>query len=50
MGAAPDSGGNDFMNAYSFPLRDLPDGPIVRNEGLPSCSFFCEVAEQEYSA
>lgn len=33
-----------------FPLRDLPDGPIVRNEGLPSCSFFCEMAEQEYSA
>lgn len=33
-----------------FPLRDLPPGPIVRNEGLPSCSFFCEMAEQEYSA
>lgn len=33
-----------------FPLRELPDGPIVRNEGLPSCSFFCEIAEQEYTA
>lgn len=33
-----------------FPLRDLPPGPAVRNEGLPSCSFFCEMAEQEYTA
>jgi hypothetical protein len=33
-----------------FPLRDLPAGKAVRNEGLPSCSFFCEMAEQEYSA
>ncbi|MGO4416872.1 hypothetical protein AB4Z27_28275 [Cupriavidus sp. KB_39] len=33
-----------------FPLRKLPAGPIVRNEVLPSCSFFCEMAEQEYSA
>jgi hypothetical protein len=33
-----------------FPLRELPDGPIARNEGLPSCSFFCEMAEQEYAA
>ncbi len=33
-----------------FPLRELPDGPIVRNESLPSCSFFCELAEQEYSS
>ena len=33
-----------------FPLRDLPEGPIVRNEALPSCSFFCEMAEQEYAA
>jgi hypothetical protein len=33
-----------------FPLRDLPTGPSVRNEGLPSCSFFCEIAEMEYSA
>lgn len=33
-----------------FPLRYLPHGPIVRNEGLPSCSFFCEIAEQDYAS
>lgn len=33
-----------------FPLRDLPAGEPRRNERLPSCSFFCEMAEQEYSA
>lgn len=33
-----------------FPLRDLPAGPARRNEKLPSCSFFCELAEQEYTA
>lgn len=33
-----------------FPLRDLPQGPARRNEAIPSCSFFCEIAEQEYSA
>jgi hypothetical protein len=33
-----------------FPLRELPDGPASRNEALPSCSFFCEIAEKEYSA
>lgn len=33
-----------------FPLRDLPAGEARRNEALPSCSFFCEMAEQEYSA
>lgn len=33
-----------------FSLRDLPAGPARRNEKLPSCSFFCEIAEQEYSA
>lgn len=33
-----------------FPLRDLPGGPARRNEQLPSCSFFCEIAEQEYTA
>lgn len=33
-----------------FPLRDLPAGPARRNEQLPSCSFFCEIAEQEYTA
>lgn len=33
-----------------FPLRDLPPGPAHRNEALPSCSFFCELAEQVYAA
>lgn len=33
-----------------FPLRELPAGPALRNEKLPSCSFFCELAEQEYTA
>lgn len=33
-----------------FPLRELPAGPARRNEQLPSCSFFCEMAEAEYSA
>lgn len=33
-----------------FPLRDLPVGVARRNEELPSCSFFCETAEQEYAS
>lgn len=33
-----------------YALRQLPEGPIRRNDGLASCSFFCEAAEQEYSA
>lgn len=33
-----------------YSLRDLPDGPARRNESLPSCSFFCETAELEYTA
>lgn len=33
-----------------FPLRELPAGEARRNEGLPSCSFFCEIAEQEYAS
>ena len=33
-----------------FPLRDLPTGPARRNEALPSCSFFCDMAEQEYAS
>lgn len=32
-----------------FPLRELPAGEPRRNEGLPSCSFMCEIAEQEYA-
>jgi hypothetical protein len=37
-------------NGERFPLRELPAGQPRRNEALPSCSFFCEIAEQEYSA
>jgi hypothetical protein len=33
-----------------FALRDLPDGPVDRNDGPPECGLFCESAEQEYSA
>lgn len=33
-----------------FGLRDLGEGPIRRNEKLPSCSFFCEMAEADIIA
>lgn len=33
-----------------YSLRDIPAGPARRNEALPACSFFCELAEQEYAA
>ena len=33
-----------------FSLRDLGDGPVRRNEALPSCSFFCELAESGYTS
>lgn len=33
-----------------YSLRDIPTGEARRNEALPSCSFFCEIAEQEYTA
>ena len=33
-----------------YSLRDIPAGPVRRNEELPSCSFFCEIAEMEYAA
>lgn len=33
-----------------YSLRDLGAGPVRRNEKLPACSFFCELAEQEYAA
>lgn len=31
-----------------YSLRDLGDGPVRRNEKIPSCSFFCELAEDAY--
>lgn len=30
-----------------FSLRELGDGPVQRNEALPACSFFCELAEAD---
>lgn len=33
-----------------YSLRQIPTGPARRNEALPSCSFFCEMAEMEYAA
>ncbi|EMV7336598.1 TPA: hypothetical protein ACPH2G_000548 [Pseudomonas aeruginosa] len=30
-----------------YSLRDLPPGPIRRNEAIPACSFFCELAEAD---
>lgn len=33
-----------------YSLRDIPDGKERRNEKLPSCSFYCESAEQEYAS
>jgi hypothetical protein len=33
-----------------YSLRDIPPGPMRRNDALPSCSFFCEMAESEYTS
>lgn len=33
-----------------FSLRDLGEGPVRRNEKLPACSFFCELAEADIIA
>lgn len=33
-----------------YSLREIPAGPARRNEAIPACSFFCEMAEQEYAA
>ncbi|MGI3746272.1 MAG: hypothetical protein ACRYF8_12360 [Janthinobacterium lividum] len=33
-----------------FSLRDLGDGPVRRNEKIPACSFFCEIAEADIIA
>lgn len=40
----------DRKTKRRWSLRELGDGPVRRNEALPSCSFFCELAEQEYAA
>lgn len=47
------SGSYLFRNRQTnvrFSLRDLGDGPVRRNEALPACSFFCEMAEAEIIA
>ena len=38
------------LKGTRFPLRDLPAGAAHRNEELPTCGLFCEVAEQEYAS
>ena len=40
----------DRATGKRYSLRELGPGPARRNEALPSCSFFCELAEQEYAA
>jgi hypothetical protein len=40
----------DRNTKVRWSLRELGDGPVRRNEVLPACSFFCEMAEQEYAA
>jgi hypothetical protein len=40
----------DRTTNVRFSLRDLGNGPVRRNEKLPACSFFCEMAEQAYTA
>ena len=40
----------DRTTNVRFGLRDLGNGPVRRNEKLPACSFFCELAEADYSA
>ncbi|MHC3970422.1 hypothetical protein ACIPM3_16010, partial [Pseudomonas aeruginosa] len=44
------SGSYLFRNRQTgerYSLRDLPPGPIRRNEAIPACSFFCELAEAD---
>lgn len=43
-------GGRRMGHLFTIPLRELPSGEPRRNEALPLCSFFCEMAEQEYGA
>jgi len=38
------------LKGQRFPLRELPPGPIRRNESPPACGLMCEAAEQEYAA
>ena len=46
-------GANLFRDRHSderFSLRELPPDAGRHDEPLPACSFFCEIAEQEYTA
>jgi len=46
-------GANLFRDRHSderFSLRELPPDAGRHDEPLPACSFFCEMAEQEYAA
>jgi hypothetical protein len=37
------------LKGQRFPLRELSaGGPVRRNMRVPSCSFYCEIAEQDY--
>jgi hypothetical protein len=38
------------LKGQRFALRELPPGPIDREDGPPECGLFCETAEQEYAA
>ena len=40
----------DRKTGERFGLKDLQLGAGRHDEPAPSCSFFCEIAEQEYSA
>lgn len=40
----------DRKTGERFGLKDLPKGAGRHDEPMPSCSFFCEMAEQEYAA
>ncbi|WP_122432086.1 hypothetical protein [Pseudomonas viridiflava] len=48
-------GSGSYLHRYRdtnvrFSLRELGDGPVRRNEKIPACSFFCELAEADYRA
>ena len=39
----------DRATGKRYSLRDIPAGPARRNEKLPACSFFCQMAEAEWT-
>lgn len=40
----------DRKTGERYSLRNIPSGKAKRNNGLPSCSFLCEIAEITYAA